>query len=245
MQRPDLSLDRTSVEPLFAQVVNSLNSAVSSGEFTAGERIPTEPELAQMYGVSRITIRRAIDELCQHGVLVKKQGKGTFVCERKVSRKIQHIASFSESCKASGMVPTATVMKRELLESVPPSIADRQEFVGNQILYVQRIHYADGVPIMIENNYYPYPRYEFLLSEPLEGSLFTVLAEHGIEVAGSENSFIDAIGATRAHAADLSVIVGDPLFMFYREMLDSKGALIYVGRQYICGSRYRFRYDAK
>lgn len=245
MSELEIPLDRMSAEPLFAQVANSLNLTISSGEFAAGERIPTEPELAQIYGVSRITIRRAIDELCQHGILVKRHGKGTFVRERKMSRKIEHIASFSESCRASGMVPTATVMKRELLKSVPANIAERKEFAGKQILYIQRIHYADGAPVMIENNYYPYPRYEFLMSEPLEGSLFETLAEHGIEVAGSENSYIDAIGATRAHAAHLSVIVGDPLFMFYREMLDSEGELIYVGRQYISGSRYRFRYDAK
>lgn len=233
-----------SMEPLFAQVAKSLNSAISSGEFAAGERVPTEPELAQIYGVSRITIRRAIDELCQHGILVKRHGKGTYVRESKMTRKIEHIASFSESCKASGMVPTATVMERELLRSVPANISDRKEFAGNQVLYIQRIHYADGTPIMIENNYYPYPRYKFLMSEPLEGSLFEALAAHGIEVAGSENSYIDAIAATRTQAEHLSIIVGDPLFMFYREMLDREGELIYVGRQYISGSRYRFRYDA-
>lgn len=240
-----IALDRMSTEPLFAQVANSINSAVISGEFAAGEQIPTEPELASTYDVSRITIRRAIDELCQHGILVKRHGKGTFVRERKMARKIEHIFSFSQSCRASGMTPSATVMKRELLKTVPTNIADRPEYAGGQILYIRRIHYADGAPVMIENNYYPLPRYEFLMSEPLEGSLFETLSAHGIEVGGSENSYIDAIRATREHASLLAVLVGDPLFLFYREMLDDHGELIYVGRQQITGSRYRFLYDNK
>ena len=238
--KDDIALDKNSMEPLFAQVEKSLSAAITAGRFLPGERIPTEPELADMYGVSRITIRRAIDELCQHGMLVKRQGKGTFVRERKMARKIEHSASFSEACIASGMVPTAAVMKREILKSAPSEISSRPEFDHDKILYIQRSHYADGSPIMIENNYYPYSRYEFLMSEPLDGSLFTTLAAHGIEIGDSENSYIDAIAATRGQAALLSVLVGDPLFLLYREMLDKNGHLIYVGRQHIAASRYRF-----
>ena len=70
--KDDIALDKNSMEPLFAQVEKSLSAAITAGRFLPGERIPTEPELADMYGVSRITIRRAIDELCQHGMLVKR-----------------------------------------------------------------------------------------------------------------------------------------------------------------------------
>ena len=68
--KDDIALDKNSMEPLFAQVEKSLSAAITAGRFLPGERIPTEPELADMYGVSRITIRRAIDELCKHGMLV-------------------------------------------------------------------------------------------------------------------------------------------------------------------------------
>lgn len=239
-----IRLDKLSAEALFVQVENSLNSAIESGGFLPGERIPTELELADIYGVSRITVRRAINELCQHGLLVKRQGRGTFVQERRMSRKIEHIASFTVSCGASGMVPTAAVLKRELLKSLPPGFPRRPEFENDQVLYIKRVHYADGVPIMIENNYYPNSRYSFLMSEPLEGSLFEKLTEHGIKVGGSENSYIDAIGATSDQAGLLSVRINDPLFAFYREMLDEHGGLIYVGLQHIVASRYRFAYNA-
>lgn len=241
----DTLLDRMSTKPLFAQVEQSLNAAVTSGQFKSGERIPTEPELAEAFGVSRITIRRAIDELSNHGVLIKRQGKGTFVREQKVARKIEHIASFSESCRANGMEPTAAVLKRLVLPSLPDGLSERPALHAGDVLYIQRIHYADGTPIMVENNYYPLPAYEFLTTAPLEGSLFQTLAEHGVQVAGSENSYIDAIAAPRSESALLDIPVGDPVFVFNTEKLDNHGELIYVGRQSIAASRYRFLYDAQ
>lgn len=122
---PEISLERTSTKPLFAQVAQSLSAAIASGDFRPGQQIPTEPEPATTYGVSRITIRRAIEELCQHGLLIKRQGKGTFVRESKTARKIAHISSFSESCRASSMVPSAEVLRRELLDSPPPDAPPR------------------------------------------------------------------------------------------------------------------------
>lgn len=239
----EFTIDRSSEEPLFTQLARSLGGAITSGRYRAGDRIPTEPELADLYGVSRITVRRAIDELSNDGMVVKRQGKGTYVRNRKVSPKIQHITSFTESTLASGMTPSATVLRREVLDSVPADVPDRAEFRGDRVLYIQRVHFADAAPIMIENNYYPASRYQYLVSEPLEGSLFETLGAHGVVVGGSENSYIDAVAATRAEAVHLAVPVGDPLFLFHREMLDADGGLIYVGRQYIAGSRYRFLYD--
>lgn len=241
----DTLLDRMSTKPLFAQVEQSLNAAVNSGQFKSGERIPTESELAEAFGVSRITIRRAIDELSNHGVLIKRHGKGTFVREQKVARKIEHIASFSESCRASGMEPTAAVLKRLVLPSFPDGLSERPALHPGDVLYIERIHYADGTPIMVENNYYPLPAYEFLATAPLDGSLFQTLAEHGVQVAGSENSYIDATGASQSLATLLNVLVGDPVFVFNTEKLDDRGELIYIGRQYIAASRYRFLYDAR
>lgn len=238
-------LDKDAQEPLFSQVGRSINSLLESGDYQAGQRIPTEPELAEFYDVSRVTIRRAIDELVQHGVLVKRQGKGTFVRERRMSRKIEHVSSFTESCLASGMVPTARLLARRLVSTLPANIANRPEFGDQRILYIQRLHLANGAPVMIENNYYPMPRFSFLLDEPLDGSLFEVLAEHGIVATSSENSYIDAVAATVPQAEHLDILAGDPTFTFYTEMLDQDGSLIYVGCQYIAAARYRFSHPGR
>ncbi|SDN75993.1 hypothetical protein SAMN05216355_11312 [Actinomyces ruminicola] len=81
------------------------------------------------------------------------------------------------------------------------------------------------------------------MEAPLEGSLFEVPAEHGVRVGGSRNSYIDAPAATATQSELLQVLVGGPLFFFYREMLDDAGRLIYVGRRHIAAARRRFNYD--
>ena len=235
-------IDRFGSEPLFTQVEHALYSAIDEGVLEPGERLPSELELSEYFGVSRITIRRAVSELCERGALIKRQGKGTFVRERKMSRKIEHVASFTESCLASGMRPSAVVKRREMLKSPPVDLITRSEIVNESVLYIQRMHFADGIPIMIENNYYPYSRFHFLMSEPLETSLFASLKERDVIVSGSENSYIDAVAASRDQAAQLSVLTGDPLFVLYLETLDQNGDLIYVGRQHIVANRYRFAY---
>ena len=83
-----MKLNTTSDIPLFEQLKNDLLEQIKKGIYISGQQIPTETELSELYHVSRITIRRAITELCNEGVLIKKQGKGTFVKERKIFRKL-------------------------------------------------------------------------------------------------------------------------------------------------------------
>lgn len=239
----DTELDHVSSQPLFSQVKAAILETIRRGDTKPGERIPPEPQLAETYGVSRITVRRAISDLCTTGYLVKRQGKGTFVKDRRVSRKIEHIASFTESCLASGMTPTARVTHRESVSALPMPVTPSTEFSTEGYLYIQRIHYADGTAVMIENNYYPRPRFDFLDDEPLEGSLFRTLGAHGIRICRGANSYLDADIASRETAEQLDILAGDPIFVFGREMLDSEGRLIYIARQLIAASRYRFVYD--
>lgn len=89
-----MKLNTTSDIPLFKQLKNDLLEQIKKGIYISGQQIPTETELSELYHVSRITIRRAITELCNEGVLIKKQGKGTFVKERKIFRKLEHTLSF-------------------------------------------------------------------------------------------------------------------------------------------------------
>ena len=110
-----MKLNTTSDIPLFEQLKNDLLEQIKKGIYISGQQIPTETELSELYHVSRITIRRAITELCNEGVLIKKQGKGTFVKERKIFRKLEHTLSFSDACKTNQMEASTIVTKREVI----------------------------------------------------------------------------------------------------------------------------------
>ncbi len=239
-----MALNFSSDIPLFEQLKNDLSDQIKKGTFLSGQQIPTETELSTSYNVSRITVRRAITELCTEGVLIKKQGKGTFVKEHKIFRKLEHTLSFSDACKANHMESSTVVTKREVIPSDKYHLDNAELFEEDSIIYIQRIRYADSTPIMIENNYYPCHKFSFLLTEPLDGSLYQLLRDrYNVHIAYSQNSYIDAVKATTEQSNLLHISPGDPLFMFHTEMFDNYNELIHVGYEYICGSKYRFCYD--
>ena len=238
-----MNIENNTTRPLFEKVKDDISARIKSGEYPAGSKIPTEVELIKQYDVSRITIRRAIEELCKDGLLVKNQGKGTFVKERKIFRKIEHNMSFSNSCIVNGMTPSAVVTQRTVLTKNSPGRVPHPRLDQDAILYIQRVRYADEIPVMLENNYFPFTQYAFLLTDDLEGPLYDLLKSHGIIVGCSQNSYIDALKADSKQAQLLKIAPGDPLFLLYTEIYDSQNQLIYIGQEYIVASRYRFNYE--
>jgi GntR family transcriptional regulator len=237
-----MKLQEDSLTPLYQQLMEEIKRAIETERFQVGEKIPTEPELSEMYSVSRITVRRAVNELCEKGYLVKKQGKGTYVARPKVQRKIKvkNTMSFSDVCRENGMIHSVRVLSSQ-------HVAARQDewtFLGLEpgapLLYMQRIHYADGVPIQVENCFYPLERYRFLEDENLnEGSLFHRLRDkYGINVCGCADTIVEIVRATPEYAALLDVPIGEPLFFLNNYFVDDKGTPLFVGRDYIAGSRY-------
>lgn len=95
----------TNAEPLYRQLMARIRDDVSSGVYPAESQIPSEQEMCAHYGVSRVTVRRAISELTDEGILRKQQGKGTFVCTPKLCRDLRDINSFHECCRMQGVTP--------------------------------------------------------------------------------------------------------------------------------------------
>ena len=104
--------------PLYQQVMDDLKGEIARGVYPTGSRIPSEMELTKSYGVGRITVRRAIEELSRAGYLNRQQGRGTFVCAPKLKRKIVQkgdVQSFTEGCAANDMVAGARLVSRPVV----------------------------------------------------------------------------------------------------------------------------------
>ena len=237
-------LNQDVMTPLYVQLMDEVEKDIREGKYKPGDKIMTEAEMAKFYGVSLITVRKAIGSLMEKGLVVRRQGKGTFVKERKIFRKLEHTLSFSDACKANQMEASTIVTKREVIPYEQYHLDNAELFEGDSIVYIQRIRYADATPIMIENNYYPCHKFSFLLTEPLDSSLYQLFREkYDICIGCSQNSYIDAVKASTEQANLLHISPGDPLFLFHTEMYDIHNELIHVGYEYICGSKYRFCYD--
>lgn len=231
--------------PLYQQVMDDLKGEIARGVYPAGSRIPSEMELAKSYGVGRITVRRAIEELSRAGYLNRQQGRGTFVCAPKLKRKIRQkddVQSFSDACRVNGMEPGARVISRKIL---PADSTEAQFFgvpVGTDLICVERVRTADGIPVMLENNIYVYEDNVYLSTAPLSNqSIFEFVRNRtGRTPAFTDPCTLEIACASPEVARLLAVPVGEPLFYMDAFFFDEQRQPFIIGRQRIVGSRYIF-----
>lgn len=219
------TLDEGSSTPLYAQLRELLKSQIEDGSFAPGERIPSEDKLNGLYGVSRITIRRALQELADDGYLVKCPGKGTYVGERipgmrrpaKIRAKFTQnndVQSFTEACASNSQSAGAHLVSLEEVEG----LEEERDFFGfgseGRLLRLVRIRTADRTPIMIEENYFPVGTYGFLLDADYEDtSLYDIVVANGHgEPTLNEPCDLDLEKAPADMAPYLDVPAGEPLF---------------------------------
>jgi GntR family transcriptional regulator len=142
-------LDESSAQPLYQQLQRALRGAIENGIIGPDDALPPERDLAEMLGVSRITVRKAIDELVDDGLLIRKQGSGTFVSNR-VEKNFAKLTSFSEDMRARGREPRSVWMNRAAGTVTPEESLTLRSSPGTPVFRFHRIRYADDAPMAIE-----------------------------------------------------------------------------------------------
>lgn len=231
-------LKQDAITPLYVQLMEELETNIRNGVYKPGDKIMTEAEMAREYGVSLITVRKAVGSLMEKGLVVRKQGKGTFVTKPKYSRNMKKLQSFTEMCEQMGVKPGARVLENRLI-AADKKVADRLGIEpGSNVVYISRLRLADGEPVQVEKSYFPL-KYAFLLEEDLnDGSMFECLKEKaGAKVASSEK-MIELCRATAEEAALMDVKKGDYLLFVKSTAYDENGEPMYAGIQLINGDRF-------
>lgn len=231
-------LKQDAITPLYVQLMEELETSIRNGVYKPGDKTMTEAEMAREYGVSLITVRKAVGSLMEKGLVVRKQGKGTFVTKPKYSRNMKKLQSFTEMCEQMGVKPGARVLENRLI-AADKKVADRLGIEpGSNVVYISRLRLADGEPVQVEKSYFPL-KYAFLLEEDLnDGSMFECLKEKaGAKVASSEK-MIELCRATAEEAALMDVKKGDYLLFVKSTAYDENGEPMYAGIQLINGDRF-------
>lgn len=234
--------------PLWQQVVNDLKADIGTGVYELLDRIPSESDLCERFGVSRITVRRAVDELVNEGYLVRKRGCGTYVCRPNVLKVMQRdnvdqtMMGYTEICSKSGYTPGARPVS---CRKVKPPVACQRLFgvsPSSDVLRVERVRTADDMPVLIEANFFSGPAFDFLLDTDLtDCSLFALIDERlGLVPELHESCTLEIYSASVEMAAALEVVAGEPLFCLAGDYYDQHGNPLFYGEQYIVGSRYLF-----
>jgi GntR family transcriptional regulator len=161
--------------PRYMQVMNYYIPLIKSGQLKEGDKMPTEEEICELFSISRITVRRALEGLQQGGYIYKQQGKGSFVTTKKTGFQLNHLKGFTEEMRALGKEPSSEVLSFEI-QAPCEKVAEILGIDTSQRIYcLERLRLADGVPIAIERVHLPFYRFPTLRSANMKESLYEVL----------------------------------------------------------------------
>ncbi len=142
-------LDEESPLPLYQQLQRALRHAIESRQIGPDDALPPEREIADDLHVSRITVRKAIDGLVGEGLLVRRQGAGTYVCAR-VEKNFSKLTSFSEDMRARGRTPRSVWLRKSEGSVTPEEALTLRSSPGTPVFRFQRIRFADDAPMCVE-----------------------------------------------------------------------------------------------
>ena len=208
-------------KPVHVSIRDDLRMRIAAGEWAAGDRLPSETELAARYGVARMTVRQAIGALAGEGVVVRRQGLGTFAADRLPTRRVGALLSFTEEMRSQGrdvetrLIKTAVEQPsdqaREALQLAPSAAA----------VTIQRVRLVDDCPIVVQYSWLPCARFAGLDAEPLvKGSLYaTIEGRYGVRIMRARQLFT-AVAACETEAALLEVEPDSPVLRIIRTTYD-------------------------
>ncbi|MEU9763461.1 GntR family transcriptional regulator [Streptomyces sp. NPDC047987] len=237
----ELGVDRASPVPLYYQLARQLEAAVEQGRLAPGSLLGNEIDLASRLGLSRPTVRQAIQSLVDKGIMVRRRGVGTQVVHSRVPRRLEP-SSLYDDLEAAGGHPTTRVL-RNTVEPADPGVADILGVAeGSDVHLLERIRYADDEPLALLRNHLP-PGTVDLDTARLESTgLYRMLRAAGIALHSAHQS-IGARPATAEEAAGLSETEGAALLTMERTAFDDTGRVIEFGSHLYRASRYSFDFQ--
>jgi GntR family transcriptional regulator len=234
-------VDRSSPIPLYFQVSQHIESAIESGKIPNGTVFSNEIQLAEELGLSRPTMRRAMQDLVDKGLIVRRRGIGTRVVQPKVRRPLE-LTSLYDDLAGFGQSPTTAVLE---LGTMPcdSAVAERLHIpVGTEVMRVVRLRSARGKPIAKLTNFLPESVGE-LSEEDLEGhGLYELMRARGIHLHSASQT-VGARNATGAEARQLGESRNAALLTMQRTTYDDHGTAVEFGTHLYAASRYTFEID--
>ena len=239
----DVTLDTASPKPLYEQVKEYILSNIQAGIFITHSRIPSERELAQRFGVNRLTVTRAMRELEQAGIIYVRIGKGTFIAPETINLQLDTLMSFTEEMSQRGQVVSSRVLDAALTTANSEAAQRLDIAQGKEVIVLRRVRYANQHPIALEISTLIANVCLGILEQHnfTQESLYHVLRTYYNVVLTYAEQTIEARQASREEAKVLEIGEGDPVLAIQRVTHDDRGrAIEYVSSVYR-GDRYKFR----
>jgi DNA-binding GntR family transcriptional regulator len=237
---PDLfaDLDRAGSVPLYQQVASRLEETIRSGLLAPGARLENEVALGERLGLSRPTIRRAIQDLVDKGLLVRRRGIGTQVVHGPVTRKVELTSLFDDLAQGS-QAPTTTLLARRAVPADERVATALGVAVGATVLHVRRVRFAEGVPVAVLENHLPPAFLDITEDELTASGLYELLRGRGVTMRVAKQR-IGARSATSEESRLLEIDEHGPVLTMRRTAYDASGRAVEVGSHCYRPDRYSF-----
>ncbi len=230
-----------SATPLYRRLERGIRNAVDDGCLGTDDALPSERDLANTLGVSRITVRRAVRALVDDGLLTQQQGAGTFVSSQLV-QPLSALTSFTEDMSARGMVPGAQWLDRSISAATPDEVAALDLHQGAQVTRLYRLRTANERPLCVEHTALP----SAYLPDPdsVDVSLYELLSERGFRpVRARQTLRAELLNIEQARL--LTVPTGSPCLHIERLSFLADGTPIEFVSSYYRGDSYSFAVELR
>jgi GntR family transcriptional regulator len=228
--------------PLYDQLVDLLKGKIEN-EFEPDTLLPSERELVAQYGVSRTTVRQALQELEQMNYIYRRHGKGTFVSDlRNHTTNLSGAYSFTDQMRSLGRIPETKILLYRVVEATKYFADKLNVNLGDKLIKIKRLRLADGIPMMLERTYLPFKLFLSLTEEHLaEKPLYEIFSEeYGQVVKMAEEEFY--AGIARINDSDfLDINEGMPVLNLIRTTYNAKNEIIEYTLSVARGDQFKYK----
>jgi DNA-binding GntR family transcriptional regulator len=233
-----MDLDRSGPVPLYFQVAQKIEGAIMNGTLPAGSRLENEVSLGDRLGLSRPTVRRAIQDLVDKGLLVRRRGIGTQVVHGQVTRGVE-LTSLYEDLSRSGQKPSTKILNYKITNADAKISEQLGVAVGSPVLYLQRVRFADKVAVSIMENWLPQDFTDITQEELNEHGLYQIMRGRGVTIRVAKQK----IGARKSSSFESTVLEIDKnsaLLTMDRTAYDNSGRAVEFGHHCYRPDLYSF-----
>lgn len=240
MVQEDMIIDKQSVIPIYYQLFKYFEKRIRSGDYKPGDALPTEIEIAERFGISRMTVRRAIAELANLGMVYTQKGKGTFVARPKLDNVVFNLNNFYDEIRQKGLDCRTKLLEARIIKADPLTAKRLQIDVNTRCLYFRFVIMADGEPLAYETKYTIYAKQKPILeSELKDSSLSRLAAVHSNSTPVSSKKVLMASKTTEEESEILGVSCNTPVILVVQTVYDANKKPIAWGKTIYRGDRYK------
>jgi GntR family transcriptional regulator len=239
-------LNKQSTLPLYSQVELYLNEEIKNGGYHTGDLVPSERELSEKFGISRMTVRQAINNMVNTDVLYRERGKGTFVAAPKIAYPLKGVFSFTEDMKRRGFTPSTKVISFETIQDAPDYIFHSLECEKkSKLLQLKRIRLADDEPVAYETAFLPYDLFSQFTEWHSSGSIYDYVRQTLKKDIYRAKQHIEASIAGEKDSSFLQISPGSSVMIVNRTTYLSTGDPFETVQTVFRGDKYTFSIEVE